>query len=259
MCPKFQVVKVSQGKPTTSSNCELLLSNFFSDRDPSYASPEMFDYDTDATNISFSTDIWSLSASLFHLASGQLPFHGSTLALARKNIVDRQQIAPDVRELAPKQIQDNISLQFAAIIAKGLEKSPEKRFKSARDMASALHECLVKQSQAIYSIYITYGGPSEKICAVLLHYLLNCKITDKGTRVFVCMRPFLLDNREQWKGLSQGLLKSLVAAPILSNNMIKSLEQLKGNEDDYLDRTLQELVLNERSLLRSFGGPGAPV
>jgi hypothetical protein len=203
----------------------------------------MFDYNTDATKVSFSTDIWSLSALLFHLASGQLPFHSSTPALARKNIVDRQQIAPDVRDLAPKQIQGNISLQFAAIIAKGLQKSPEKRFKSARDMASALHECLVKQSEAVYSIYLTYVGPSEKICALLLHYLLNCKTTDKGTRVFVCMRPFLLDNKEQWKGLSQGLLNSLVAVPILSYSMIKSLEQLKGNEEDYFNRTLHEVAL----------------
>jgi hypothetical protein len=202
----------------------------------------MFEYNSDASNVSFSTDIWSLSASMFHLASGQLPFHSSTPALASKNIMNKQQIAPDVRELAPKQIQDTISLQFAAIIAKGLEKNPEKRFKSAIDMAMALHECLVKQWGGVYSVYISYSA-SDKYYALLLQFLLNCKATDNGRRVFVCIRPFLLGNNERWKGLCQGLLKSLVAVPILSCSMLQSLGQLKGNEEDHFDQTLHELAL----------------
>ncbi len=211
----------------------------------SYASPEMLDYKTSPEYISVATDIWSLSASLFHIASGQLPFESSTLALARKNVLGREFASPDVRESAPGPMQNNITKLFAAVLAKGLEKDAAKRFSSASDMAMALQKCLVQQGSGVYSLYISFYGPSDMIPALLLQNMLDCHTTKGGKKIFVRMtrKQSDLAHESNLRTLSEDLIHSLVAVPILSNSMLDSMVELKGNEDDKPNRILQELVL----------------
>jgi hypothetical protein len=205
----------------------------------------MLDYKTSPEHISVATDIWSLSASLFHIASGQFPFESSTLALARKNIFGKEFVSPDVRESAPGPIQKNITNLFAAVLAKGLEKDAAKRFCSASDMAMALQKCLVQQGSGVYSLYISFYGPPAMIPALLLKKLLDCHTTKGGKKIFVCLpgKQSDLGQENNLTTLSQGLIHSLVAVPILSNSMLDSMVELKGNDDDKPNRMLQELVL----------------
>jgi hypothetical protein len=200
---------------------------------------------TSPENVSVATDIWSLSASLFHLASGQLPFESSTLALACKNILGKEFASPDVRESATGPAQNNITNLFAAVLAKGLEKDAAKRFCSASDMAMALQKCLVQQGSGVYSVYISFYGQSDMIPALLLQNLLDCKTTKGGKKIFVCMtrKQSDLGHENNLKTLSQGLIHSLIAVPIFSNSMLDSMVELKGIEEDKPNRMLQELVL----------------
>ena len=203
----------------------------------------MLDYASLPENVTAASDIWSLSVCLFHLASGQLPFENSTISLARKNLLNQAYVKPDVREITISPIRETISASFAAVIAKGLEYAPAKRFASALDMAMALHKCLVEQGSGVFSLFLSYYGPSDMIHALLLQNMLNCKITKGGNKVFVCMRPTSLGHAENWTGMSQGLVNSLMAVPILSSSMLDSMLELKGTEEDESNRGLLELTL----------------
>jgi len=134
---------------------------------PAYAAPESF---IDPDSVGRASDIWSLAASLFHLASGRLPFPCSspleaTLAIAG----DMNQPPPDVRDAAPDELRASISGAFAEALKVGLQKDRAKRYESADDFASALHACLVDLGEGEYSVFISYRSASEKYHAEMLY------------------------------------------------------------------------------------------
>ena len=208
-------------------------------RTPSYAAPEVF---IDPKTASFQADIWSLSASLFHLVSSQLPFESSTPIIASVNISDMGKPAPDIREKTPPGIY--VSPGFAAAIAKGLEKSRDKRYRSVDEMSTALHRCLVIQNEDSYSIFISSSDLiRDKLLAFLLFKALNNTETEKGKRVFVCMRPIELRDAEIWEEFPLCIQKVKIAVPIFSNGMLESMNALKGSVEDPVHRFLKELIL----------------
>ena len=180
--------------------------------------------------------------------SGELPFESHTPIMASVNITDMSKTAPDVREKASADKRERISPAFAAVVAKGLEKNIQLRFKSADEMSTALHRCLVLQGEGVYSVYISYRESSanreDQIQAALLYDLLNNTTTKKGKRVFVCMKPISHDARDNiWEEFSLCLMNSLLVVPVLSISMLKPLESLKGSCEDQVDTYLQELIL----------------
>jgi serine/threonine protein kinase len=208
---------------------------------PAYAAPEVFIGDPE--QISFASDIWSLTASLFHLATGKFPFQSDTPIIASINITNIQTAAPDIRDIAPY-----LSPEFAAIIAKGLEKDRSKRFHAVDEMAMTLHGCLVKLKKASYSAYILYRPkPSDEFVATLLYSLLNCTSTPKGNRVFVSMASSTHTgtNSGDQDGVSLQLLDSLLVIPLISDAMLKPMRELKGCNDDQQDNMLAELLLTQ--------------
>jgi len=92
---------------------------------PAYAPPEAF---LDPASISFASDLWSVAASLFHLASGRLPFPCTTPLEASLAIAaDLEQAPPDVRDASPDELRASISGAFAEAVKKGLQKKRENR------------------------------------------------------------------------------------------------------------------------------------
>ena len=208
-------------------------------RTPSYASPEVF---IDPTTASFQADIWSLTVSLFHLVSGELPFESSTPIIATVNISDLSKPAPDIRDKTPPERQ--ISPSFAAVIAKGLEKTKEKRFRSVDEMSTALHRCLVQQGSSSYSIFISSSEfLHDKILALVLYKSLNNNTTPNGNKVFVCMRPLEIEISDAWEEFPLCIMNSRIAIPILSVELVESLKELKGSDEDPEHRYLKELIL----------------
>ena len=173
---------------------------------------------------------------------GELPFESSTPILASVNISDMSKPAPNIKEKAPADRQ--ISVDFAAVIAKGLEKKIENRFKSIDEMSTALHRCLVMQGTGTYSVFISSSHLiRDKIFAHLLYKLLNSTRTPKMQRVFVCMCPLKDGATGSCDDFSLYIKNAIIVIPILSKLGIESLNGLKGSDDDNVNQYLKELIL----------------
>ena len=94
-----------------------------------YISPEQAKGDkTDAR-----TDIYSVGVMLYEMLSGKLPFDGDgAVSIAIMQISDK---AKPLSQVAP-----NVPQGLCQITEKGMEKEPEKRYQSAREMLEAIEE-----------------------------------------------------------------------------------------------------------------------
>lgn len=98
---------------------------------PSYMSPEQARGDT----VTGSSDLFSLGVTLYELLTGEVPFHGKTIAELMTAIIEKTP-APisGLRQGMPPTID--------AFMEKALAKQPENRFTDGNDMAFALRECV---------------------------------------------------------------------------------------------------------------------
>ena len=214
---------------------------------PAYSSPESFN---DVKSVSYPTDLWSLSVTLFHLTSGQLPFDAPTSMAASISIAgDLDAPPPDVRDAAPEEMRANISSGFAAVIARGMQKRVEHRFATADEMSTALYGCLVSRGETVYSAFISYRVFSEKYHALALYEALNNTTTPGGHRVIVYLDVKRLVKGEDWEeGFASGLLNSLVALPMLSAGVIGPMTKLTGSPEDRPDNVAKELIIMQAIL-----------
>lgn len=216
-------------------------------RTPAYASPENF---SNVKDVSFSSDVWSLAATLFHLVSGELPFNEQTavgLSVSIAGDLDKQ--SPDIRDRAPEEVRSNISSAFAAVIAKGMQKRAANRYQTVDEFASDLHGCLVKRGEGLYTVFISYRVASEKYHAMMLYDVLNNTTTLAGHRVIVYLDIKRLVKGEDWEeGFSLGLLNSLVALPLVSQGLVEPLARLVGSTEDREDNVAKELIIMQALL-----------
>jgi serine/threonine protein kinase len=96
---------------------------------PAYMSPEQIKGDP---NLDQRCDIYSLGIMLYEMASGEPPFEGSLGTLMFKHM---QEPVPDIRL-----VNSQVPPALVAIIEKALSKSPQHRFQSATEMATALRK-----------------------------------------------------------------------------------------------------------------------
>jgi serine/threonine protein kinase len=95
---------------------------------PSYMSPEQ----ARGQDLDGRSDLFSLGCILYEMVAGQRAFRGDSITALLFKIVAEE--PPSLRELDP-----TVSDAMLHIIAKALEKAPEKRYQSGRDLANDLH------------------------------------------------------------------------------------------------------------------------
>lgn len=106
---------------------------------PAYMSPEQIS----GQEVDRRTDIFSLGVILYEMTSGARPFggKGNTLASVFNDIIRVTPQEPFITSpIVPKTL--------SGLIMKALEKEPEKRFRTGRELAEALRECLRKDGPA---------------------------------------------------------------------------------------------------------------
>ncbi len=105
----------------------------------------------------------SAAATLFHLASGRLPFPCARAVDASVHIAgDLDLPPPDVRDAAPAHLRAGVSAVFAEALRRAMMRRRERRLGTVDELAEALHGCLVQRGEDVYSAFISYRVASEQ-------------------------------------------------------------------------------------------------
>ncbi len=86
-------------------------------------------------NVDHRTDIYSLGVTAFELATGALPFREGNVPYHHVHTA-----APDPREVNP-----DLAEPLASLILRCLEKDPDRRFQSTREVTLKLKELVARQ------------------------------------------------------------------------------------------------------------------
>jgi serine/threonine protein kinase len=103
---------------------------------PGYMSPEQF---SDAKNVDFKTDMFSLGATLYFLLTGEHPFCGDTLDVVYHSTIKNS--PPPVEALA-----EYCSAQSINIIRRMMQKEPAKRYPSYDELLGDIIQLLCQLS-----------------------------------------------------------------------------------------------------------------
>ena len=95
---------------------------------PYYMSPEQM---RSTKNVDFRTDLWALGVILYQLVTRRVPFPGDTITEVCSGVLSDE--PPPLVAVAP-----NVTPEYDAIIRRCLQKRPEMRYGSARELAAAL-------------------------------------------------------------------------------------------------------------------------
>jgi serine/threonine protein kinase len=99
---------------------------------PAYMAPEVFD-----RKRSEQTDVWSVGVILYEMLHGDLPFRRGSLTELFASILQDE----------PNKISEHVPPELADIILKALEKAPNLRYHSAKEMHGDLSAFSIKTSQ----------------------------------------------------------------------------------------------------------------
>lgn len=128
--PLVKVVDFGVSKQTRASDYSSLTGVQTAIGTPSYMSPEQL---RSSKSVDARADLWSLGVVLYELLTGRLPFDADSLAGLVALLIDPIATAPRVGEH-----RADVPDELQAIVARCLEKDPERRFADVPELASAL-------------------------------------------------------------------------------------------------------------------------
>lgn len=144
----FGIAKEVEGKRVTHT------SEVFGS--PEYMSPEQVRATKD---VDARSDIWALGVCLYELASGRLPFEGTSVFEAGSKILFE-------RHRALSAMVPDVPAELSSIVDQCLEKRPERRYASTRELAEALESCgtgraLARQNAEAELLAASNANPTE--------------------------------------------------------------------------------------------------
>lgn len=105
-------------------------------------------------NVGPSSDIYSMGVMLFEMVTGRLPFDGDTdVEVALKHLQDKPPV--------PSSLQSGIPAGLDSIILKCMQKNPDRRYASMRQMVEELDGLMVDPNGVFGVINTEAGKPSE--------------------------------------------------------------------------------------------------
>jgi eukaryotic-like serine/threonine-protein kinase len=96
------------------------------------------------------SDIWALGVVLYEMASGKVPFHGSSMV----------ELAQEIRDGTPAPLSARVPVGIRAVIARCLAKDPNQRYRQGNEVRAAI-ESLLEATTGKRS-----GGPSRRAWAI---------------------------------------------------------------------------------------------
>ncbi len=105
---------------------------------PCYMSPEQMQARTTDNR----SDIWSLGVILYEFATGKLPFPGETYASIAGKVIYEEPVPPS-------RVRPGLPAEFDAVVLRCLEKVPDKRFPSVRELIAALEPLALLAPQSV--------------------------------------------------------------------------------------------------------------
>jgi serine/threonine protein kinase len=138
---------------------------------PVYMSPEQIRASSD---IDPRTDIWSLGCVLFELLTGHAPFEAPSITLLTATILE--QAAPLLRSQCPA-----APAELEAIVAKCLEKDPNRRYQDVGELAIALYPFAPSRSRV----------SAERCC-----YVLRSAGLSQATLELTSIHPASMDSSD---------------------------------------------------------------
>lgn len=116
------------------------------------------------------SDIYALGAVLYEMSTGQGPFQEKNSILLAEAILNRQ-------PTMPSSLNPRVSPGLEAVIIKALDKQPECRYQSARELAMDLRTLSVSSGAAILNAGVGHRGtPAVILATVILMVLVGYTI-----------------------------------------------------------------------------------